>query len=434
MKRGGSSQLREVLCALCRLVSGCGVGLNPETFRRAKFDRPETAPEFWNLLYCLLTKIYQVRYGSPVSINEPENLENRTSYVKTVLWHQGYGRSAFYHLPFDGSQGSRELLLAFSWLLLRMRPLERILQMNRVSVGDEISFCMCPGKEDLKENKDSESLDGREVDVRYLQWLNGKLSFCWRSLHAAHQEKCTLQHKIHSYTQGCHVDQSVSHLSVLETDLVRHPENYTKLLQLLQSENTNLEAYMEWKRLEPVYWQWMVSVLESTPENDQGLSMQDYKRNTTSLWSNNLNHDIDKLNSDLDQKARYLQELLERRRSSWNGQIKEIEKNVTEKELRLMFKKIKQEVQKNTEDLKSQRAQAKDLHGPYRLVFREASGTQSKNLYMRAFHATELVKELQKVCTKMEAELQKLQDECRCKLEEISEEFEGIICIPPAKG
>eukprot|EP00079_Xenopus_tropicalis_P038615 XP_017952386.1 PREDICTED: uncharacterized protein C14orf80 homolog [Xenopus tropicalis] len=437
MKRGGSSQLKEVLCALCRLVSACGVGLNPETFRRAKFDRPETVAEFWNLLYCLLTKIYQVRYGASVTIDETENLGNRISYVKTVLRHQGYGRSAFYQLPLDGSQGSRELLLSFSWLLLQMKPLERILQMNRAAVGDEISVCTCSCKLDLKENQDSKSLVGREVDVRYLQWLNGKLRFCWRTLHAVHQEKCCLLHKIHSYTQGCHVDQSVSHLSVLETDLVRHPDNYTKVLE---SENTNLEAYVQWKHLEPVYWQWMVSVLESTYENEQVLSMQDqdHKRYETSQWSNNLKHDIDKLNGDLEGISRNLQELLQRRQSSWNEQIKEIEKNVTEKEQRLMFKKIKQEVQKNTEDVKSQNAQARDMHGPFRLVFREGSGTQNasvnKNFYTRAFYATELSKELQKACTELEAEFQRLQDECRCKLEKISEEFEGVICIPPAKG
>lgn len=34
------------------------------------------------------------------------------------------------------------------------------------------------------------------VDVRYLQWLNGRLRFQWRSLHAQHQEQCKLLHKV----------------------------------------------------------------------------------------------------------------------------------------------------------------------------------------------------------------------------------------------
>lgn len=34
------------------------------------------------------------------------------------------------------------------------------------------------------------------VDVRYLQWLNGRLRLQWRALHAQHQEHCKLLHKV----------------------------------------------------------------------------------------------------------------------------------------------------------------------------------------------------------------------------------------------
>ncbi|MEE6492016.1 hypothetical protein FKM82_016445 [Ascaphus truei] len=234
MRQAGNAQIREALSALCRVLSGGGGGSpGPEAFRRAKFNRPEPTAEFWKLLYCLLKQIYQGKDGSPTATNEKETVENQITFVKSVLWNQGYGRSAFYHLPHDGTEGSREALLAFSWLLNRIKLLEKILEINRVKVGDEITACTCPQELFLSRNGNEDAAASssvkREVDVRYIQWLSGKLRFCWRTLHATQQEKCALLYKIHSYTQGCHVDQHLNHLSVMETDLVRKPENYSEV-------------------------------------------------------------------------------------------------------------------------------------------------------------------------------------------------------------
>ncbi|KFP93598.1 Uncharacterized protein C14orf80, partial [Haliaeetus albicilla] len=154
-------------------------------------------------------------------------------FVKSALWYHGYGRPELYRLPSDGSAGSRELLLAFSWLLHRLSLLEQLLARNRVKTGDETSVCtvsmfvsfhlIC-----TTEIAPEYGLEER-VDVRYLQWLNGRLRFQWRSLHAQHQEQCKLLHKIHLFTSGSHMDQTLGHFSVTETDLVRQPENYKQV-------------------------------------------------------------------------------------------------------------------------------------------------------------------------------------------------------------
>ncbi|MEE6492005.1 hypothetical protein FKM82_016445 [Ascaphus truei] len=407
--------------------------------------------EFWKLLYCLLKQIYQGKDGSPTATNEKETVENQITFVKSVLWNQGYGRSAFYHLPHDGTEGSREALLAFSWLLNRIKLLEKILEINRVKVGDEITACTCPQELFLSRNGNEDAAASssvkREVDVRYIQWLSGKLRFCWRTLHATQQEKCALLYKIHSYTQGCHVDQHLNHLSVMETDLVRKPENYSELLQLLESENSHLEAYLEWKHLEPVYWQWMESVLESSLADERSVSIQNLNTGSRSFpggfqqWSNNLTGDIGRLNQDIVELHDQLQELVSCKKSSWNEQIREMERELSEKELCLMVKKIKQEVRQKTEELKLQCSQGRDLHGPFRLVFKESSslkkggpsGSVHKDLNTRAVSAPELIKELQKTGLNMEAELRRLQEECRCRLDDIAEGLEGVICIPPPK-
>ncbi|MEE6492011.1 hypothetical protein FKM82_016445 [Ascaphus truei] len=362
MRQAGNAQIREALSALCRVLSGGGGGSpGPEAFRRAKFNRPEPTAEFWKLLYCLLKQIYQGKDGSPTATNEKETVENQITFVKSVLWNQGYGRSAFYHLPHDGTEGSREALLAFSWLLNRIKLLEKILEINRVKVGDEITACT--------------------------------------------------------------------------------------LLQLLESENSHLEAYLEWKHLEPVYWQWMESVLESSLADERSVSIQNLNTGSRSFpggfqqWSNNLTGDIGRLNQDIVELHDQLQELVSCKKSSWNEQIREMERELSEKELCLMVKKIKQEVRQKTEELKLQCSQGRDLHGPFRLVFKESSslkkggpsGSVHKDLNTRAVSAPELIKELQKTGLNMEAELRRLQEECRCRLDDIAEGLEGVICIPPPK-
>ncbi|CAH2327797.1 Hypothetical predicted protein [Pelobates cultripes] len=99
------------------------------------------ASEFWKLLYCLLQQTYQRNNCSSLA-NENKGLENQAKYVKCVLRHQGYGRSAFYDLPCDGSEGSRELLLAFSWLLKKFKLLEKFLELIRVRLDDELDSCV----------------------------------------------------------------------------------------------------------------------------------------------------------------------------------------------------------------------------------------------------------------------------------------------------
>lgn len=58
--------------------------------------------------------------------------------MKAALRAQGYQRRALWELPEDGSRGSRELLLALSWLLARGPLLEQLLAQTRVQLGDRM--------------------------------------------------------------------------------------------------------------------------------------------------------------------------------------------------------------------------------------------------------------------------------------------------------
>ncbi|KAJ8780187.1 hypothetical protein J1605_011790 [Eschrichtius robustus] len=246
--------LPEAIAALSQTLPA---GPSPETFRRAKFDRPEAAPAFWRLLFCVLSP------QLPDGASAPFSPEAQVRSVKLALRTQGYPRRALAQLPDDGSQGGRELLLALAWLLAREPLPERLLAQNRVQLGDEMHVCECEALASPGPPAPSVEADGC-VDIRHLQWLMGKLRFRWRNLMASQQEQCALLGKIHSYTRGCHSDRSLGHLSVTETELLRDPEGGRQLLRRLQRENARLQAALEWRRRELVFWQWMMSVCPIT--------------------------------------------------------------------------------------------------------------------------------------------------------------------------
>lgn len=58
--------------------------------------------------------------------------------VKSALGSQGYPRSVLLQFPDGSSQGSRELLLALSWLLARGPLLEQLLAQTCVQLGDQL--------------------------------------------------------------------------------------------------------------------------------------------------------------------------------------------------------------------------------------------------------------------------------------------------------
>ncbi|NWU59383.1 TEDC1 protein, partial [Dromas ardeola] len=401
--------------------------------------------DFWRLLYALLKQIHGGKW------TESDAIDNQIRFVKSALWYHGYGRRELYRLPSDGSAGSRELLLAFSWLLHRISLLEQLLARNRVKTGDEISVCTC---EDALPNSQKSTTEmapeyGLEdkIDVRYLQWLNGRLRFQWRSLHAQHQEQCKLLHKIHLFTSGSHMDQILGHLSVTETDLIRQPENYKQLLQLLESETMQLEAFLEWKQLEPVYWQWMGTVLDNMAEEGNTCESQDAHVEKSGLpkvtsccpWADGLTGQIDRLSRDLMTLRDQLHRLVTHRKAAWCEKVKTREEELQKEGFSAAARKLQESIELKLLDLTSLCApKKKKMHGSCRLVFRSQhpasktgfDGCVSKEP-VSAVGAPEVIRDLQLREASLGRELKRLQEECRQRLDEIAEGLDGVICVPP---
>ncbi|XP_072819986.1 tubulin epsilon and delta complex protein 1 isoform X2 [Vicugna pacos] len=399
--------LPEAIAVLTRTLP---TGPSPETFRRAKFDRPEAAPALWRLLFCVLSPM-------PADGASPSlALEAQARSVKAALRFQGYPRRALAQLPDDGSQGGRELLLALAWLLARGPTLEQLLAQSRVRLGDEMPVCECESLASPGPAVPSVEADGC-VDIRHLQWLMGKLRFRWRKLMASQQEQCALLGKIHSYTRGCHSDRSLGHLSVTETELLRDPEGGQQLLQRLERENVRLEAALEWRRRELVFWQWMDTVLGACPpEASQPTFLPKIPAQGAA--------ELELVVRELQALQEELQGVAETRWAAWEARV-----GGHGPEWSASRRALQEAVRQDLVALQWAWERGGGLaqpHGPHRLVRTEAGAPEGRGL-----QATEVIEVLRSREACLEVVLGQLQGQCRQELARLVGTLPGLIWIPP---
>lgn len=405
--------LPEAIAALSRSLPS---GPSPEIFRRAKFDRPEATSALWQLLFRVLSPFPAGNALASIA------LEVQARLVKSALCSQGYPRLALAQLPEDGSKGSRELLLALSWLLARGPVPEQMLAQTRVPLGDEMTVCQCEALASLGPPAPHLEAEG-PVDVRHVQWLMGKLRFRWRQLVSSQQEQCALLSKIHLYTRGCHSDQNLGHLSVTEAEMLRDPEGGQKLLRTLEHESRRLEAVLAWRRAEPVFWQWMDTVLGTcAPEAPAAASQPTFLPWVPECGDGELELVVRELQT-LEEELR---EAVERRRVAWEAKARGCGRGP---EWSAARRASRETVEKELGAL--QRCWEQDsgpapAHGPHRLVRREDGAAGDRDL-----RAAELIRTLRSQEACLEAVLRQLQGQCRQELAGLAGTLPGLIWIPP---
>uniref|UniRef100_A0A2K6T263 Tubulin epsilon and delta complex 1 n=1 Tax=Saimiri boliviensis boliviensis TaxID=39432 RepID=A0A2K6T263_SAIBB len=358
-------------------------GPSPEIFRRAKFDRPEATPALWQLLFRVLAPL---PLDNPLASLAPEV---QARLVKSALRSQGYPRLALAQLPEDGSQGSRELLLALSWLLARGPVPEQMLAQTRVPLGDEMTVCQCealasPGPPAPQVRAED------PVDVRYVQWLMGKLRFRWRQLVSSQQEQCTL---------------------------------LSKLLRTLECENRRLEAVLTWRRTELVFWQWMDTVLDTcAPRAPAAASQGTFLPGIPEHRGG----ELELVAWELRALQEELQEAAECRRAAWEAKaggcgrgpewsaVRRASREAVEKELGALQRCWEQD------------RDPAQPHGPHRLVRREDGAAGDWDL-----RAAEVIRTLRSQEACLEAVLHQLQGQCRQGLARLAGALPGLIWIPP---
>ncbi|XP_062989357.1 tubulin epsilon and delta complex protein 1 [Elgaria multicarinata webbii] len=446
MASSSSSSLPAAIGALS--LSLPGPGASPETFRLAKFDRPQASIAFWKLLYTLLK---QVQGGGWVESTDTGTL---VGFVKSVALSHGYRRLKFYQLSSDGSEGSRELLLVFSWLLCRINLMEQLLTLSRLTLWDEAIVCMCYTP--LKSLQHGRTLASKTHvkgprDVRYLQWLNGRLQFRWRSCHTEQQEQCKVLHKVHSYTIGSHTDPIIGHFSVTEVDVVRQPDSYKQLLQFVESDNSRLEAFLKWKPMEPVYWHWMETVLDPETEDAKfhNVCNKDILLPSGDLGCYGISRTVEELircRKDLMTLSDELHEFVTYRKRGCCGKVRAREQEqLGEKEFCRAVKKAQDVVELKLSDLKchSSACRMNKIHGPYRLVFKGkctkarkmdcVRSAASNEAIIKGIAATDVIHDLKKQEARLKALLKQREEESRKKVHEAAKGLDHMLFIPSMK-
>ncbi|XP_045144163.1 tubulin epsilon and delta complex protein 1 isoform X3 [Echinops telfairi] len=352
----GAEALPEAIAALSRTLP---TRPNPETFRRAKFDLPEAAPALWRLLFHVL-----LREDDGTAVPYPEA---QVRLVKSALRAHGYPRPALTQLPEDGSQGSRELLLALSWLLAGGSLLGRLLTRTHVLTGDQMPMC-----------------------------------------------------EIHQYTQGCHSNQSLGHLSAAETELLRDPEAGQQLLWRLERENGRLEAALEWRRLEPIFWQWMDTVLGACPQCPSDTGPQPTFQ---AAISDRGHEELELVTRELQALWQELQLAAEARRTAWEAQVQIQGLELSTPQV-LVSEAM---VERQLATLRQAWEQWGALpHGPHRLVRCESRALPGGGLW-----GTEAIKALRSKAACLEAELHWLQGQCQQELAGLAGALPEVVWIPP---
>ncbi|XP_020830519.1 tubulin epsilon and delta complex protein 1 isoform X2 [Phascolarctos cinereus] len=372
-ERSGPGALPRAISALSRALRGRP---RPETFRKAKFDLPEAVAELWSLLFSLLWPVHQE--GAVAPGDPPEALEGQIRFVKWVLHCYGYGRRHFYQLPEVGSHGSYELLLAFSWLLVYLSLPERFLYLNCVYQGDDAWIC-----------------------------------------------------SIHLYTRGCHPDPSIGHLSVPEIELLRFPESSKQMLQQLESENSCLEAFLEWKHMELVYWQWMDTVLDANPIGIPNADKQDVFLPEILQYCSPkyLTGEMDRVQKNLEALRQRLQETVNQQRAAWHTKVSRCSQRLPRlPELSTaMMKEIQKTVECELAALEQGCGVKSWSHRLQRLVFREAGEPSHSGTHQM----TKVIQVLRREEASLEKTFRRLQEECQQELAILARGLEGVIWILP---
>ncbi|XP_068607763.1 tubulin epsilon and delta complex protein 1 [Brachionichthys hirsutus] len=236
-----SVEVRQVIGVLCRLLAATGLDPvpEPETFRRAKFGGgAEVEDQFWQLLVSVLQKAGMISCDARV-----QSGGERWKPVAAGLWQTGYRADWLFEEEEEGGgrPGGRRPLLALGWLLAT-GALERLLarQVERVD-----KTLLTPSLVDPPQF--STELPVSPASLRKLQWLVGRLRAQQRILLSALEERARALH-------------AVLFASLPSSD---HSETRTrKDCVCVQQLCDLLQAYLQWKREEKVFWTWMDSVVD----------------------------------------------------------------------------------------------------------------------------------------------------------------------------
>lgn len=293
-ERKQQQSIHDTIHLLLSLLTECGMPKVPsECFRRAKYNRLEAADDLWKLAFHVMQALIvldgDMCDGNMSTITylpiTATNLPKVQTILRNYMLDLGYEREEFY-LPAVGSQ---EILLAFAWLLHRSSffsklsshfltiantteiPLrsgskhiiEHVLEESRL-MGCELEGIVAPFKPD---NKDTSQRDSYMEALHKLAWFRGKLDTKLKSVQGLCSAYLSMADKIHKSTMNSGTGKG--HLSTHEVFLLCYPTQMKSHLSKLKWCVRVLHKVAQWQDREPLFWQWMESILDLQEKSSQ---------------------------------------------------------------------------------------------------------------------------------------------------------------------
>ena len=280
--------VREVIQHLMAILVDCGVPkVSSETFRQAKFNKSEAREQFWALL---LHTVQLVQFLDTIGSEEihtitfyvPKPVKCVAMVTRRYMFSLGYSRREF-HTPQFEHVCSRELLLAFSWLLHKAELMWKLATYHQREANDmPIPLHSSRQFLALQAAKDSETfrselsqllgtlktetpLTGATLQqvMEKLVWMKGRVECKWQATLTSHHSYQKMADSIHRSTaNSAVVSHKPPHLSLQEVFLLKHPEQLSLYLKKLEYHILCLQKLAQWRKYEGLYWQWMESVLD----------------------------------------------------------------------------------------------------------------------------------------------------------------------------
>ena len=473
---------REAIQHLSSIITDCAIPKVPsESFRQAKFNKDDATVVLWTLLLNVVQLLLFldskskgeevvdcVRYCTVSS--DRNTLRTAALVVKKYLLSLGYSRAEFYSTPLGS--GSRELLMAFGWLVHESKLIKKLctyhseiasavqipfktskafairgiveesnsIETEIAQIASNLSQVVMKQKERTTEHQPHDTLCKVDEALQKLAWLRGKLQAKWKFALNSQLAYLKLANRLHRSTliQNCTSEKAKRpHLSVHELFLLRYPDHLLAYLKKVERHVASLQRLVQWQRYEPVFWQWMESVLD-LHERERDLLIREQMQQAEDAQSTKVNGSVEcQLESleRLTEKVRVLERAvldtvakhkpyLEKIQRVWQLKAKaahseEMERELirTEKEMDSLLLKTDQCIQLKLLRVKDATSKVETLTPQDRAVCVAESGTErTKLLSRRAAHPMPLQHQ--------KSTSAELVHDSRCYHEQISSELE----------
>lgn len=440
------AQIRGTIELLTKILQENGEStVKAETFRLAKFNDKEAGKPMLILLFELL---YFCEYGKIDHIAAKACTELTQDelfvYVKMELQKRGFFLREFASLPRDLSTGSREMLLAFGWLMCKENVIQKFMQTCTSPLDDDTTALYLYQDDDVRTKVSNlESVSARDMSERMQQllWFNNKLQLSLRRLYSLQRQKNILKHKIHEATSGVSLSPEKNHLSMLEVHMLRHPELLKKNLQLLEQDNMRLQNLLLWSEHEDIFWKWMgsvlqeqrkaalVSVMSSSAADSQLQELDVPAESVARLQSSHekLQDIIVKYETIVDHLEKLWQE---KGQGVSEGELDELLHTL---ELELSVQRVNMVSGSRPTQQSRQCVEPRFIYEPKKPAARTSlpPGVGSPSQPNSAPHLQEEIDSLQELVEDLEKDLQQKQDRFKQQMQTLANRFTDVVCIPP---